>query len=557
MSKKPKKFNKILVHEEIKQSISFKHKSKVNNNCQINQIKIPLYNNPLYIKTEINPIEKDKYLIQKENNIFELAHNKNHKNNLQNSKKNIYIKKKIHISPKRYNSQRTLNNNFFLSRFSNTYKSFSNSRNTLRKNNYNRIKEYINKNNNHSTQGRSPPFNDSIKKVYENSRNIHLTERNSLQRKNICIYPYLSNNDFNRYKYLTTDFENNQSKIRKIIENEEKNSSKIQKRSTKGFYESYIIKIQSVIRGYLLNKRLDKILRNYINIKEAIETIKKFYKRKILIIIKQFKLKKRYLYQNRYYNIKSNYLQNELNDNKAKENMNLEYKINELINEKNELQTNYNNLKEFMNKYNQLINEKAEMLQEIDNLRKSIKKIQTNNITYNYNKNITRYQIQKQNNLNIINHKGNNLEIIDNSHNNIESKKCQSINTFLTLGKETKDKNEYRQDNKNELLKISKMKYLFKIKENKVKIILCKYFHKFYYLSLVRKVNKIENQKYKINVINRRYNIFNNYENQNNIEPHISIKTLSDNSSVFNDGKGRNLSIITGYNIIEEDNKRK
>ena len=89
MSKKPKKFNKILVHEEIKQSISFKHKSKVNNNCQINQIKIPLYNNPLYIKTEINPIEKDKYLIQKENNIFELAHNKNHKNNLQNSKKNI------------------------------------------------------------------------------------------------------------------------------------------------------------------------------------------------------------------------------------------------------------------------------------------------------------------------------------------------------------------------------------------------------------------------------------------------------------------------------------
>ena len=149
------------------------------------------------------------------------------------------------------------------------------------------------------------------------------------------------------------------------------------------------------------------------------------------------------------------------------------------------------------------------------------------------------------------------MEIIDNSHNNIESKKCQSINTFLTLGKETNDKNEYRQDNENELLKISKMKYLFKIKENKVKIILCKYFYKFYYLSLIRKVNKIENQKYKINVINRRYNIFNNYENQNNIEPHISIKTLSDNSSVFNDGKGRNLSIITGYNIIEEDNKKK
>ena len=39
--------------------------------------------------------------------------------------------------------------------------------------------------------------------------------------------------------------------------------------------------------------------------------------------------------------------------------------------------------------------------------------------------------------------------------------------------------------------------------------------------------------------------------------PYISIKTLSDNSSVFNDAKGKNLTIITSFNTNEEDNKRK
>ena len=100
------------------------------------------------------------------------------------------------------------------------------------------------------------------------------------------------------------------------------------------------------------------------------------------------------------------------------------------------------------------------------------------------------------------------------------------------------------------------MKYLIKIKENKTQNILYKYFLKFHYYSLSNSVNNIENNKPKINVINRRYNNIDNNQN-NNLLPYISIKTLSDNSSVFNDAKGKNLAIITSFNTNDEDNKRK
>ena len=61
---------------------------------------------------------------------------------------------------------------------------------------------------------------------------------------------------------------------------------------------------------------------------------------------------------------------------KIKENKNIQFKINELINEKNEQQINFKDLKDFMINYKQLINEKAEMLQEINKLRKTINKLQ-------------------------------------------------------------------------------------------------------------------------------------------------------------------------------------
>ena len=105
------------------------------------------------------------------------------------------------------------------------------------------------------------------------------------------------------------------------------------------------------------------------------------------------------------------------------------------------------------------------------------------------------------------------------------------------------------------------MKYLFKNKENKAKTYLNKYFYRFYYLGLINNINKAENNKPKISVINRRYNVYNNYENINNFAPHISIKTLSDNSSVFTERRGQNIDLdnrnLYSNNLLEEDYKRK
>ena len=128
---------------------------------------------------------------------------------------------------------------------------------------------------------------------------------------------------------------------------------------------------------------------------------------------------------------------------------------------------------------------------------------------------------------------------------------------LFTLGEESKDNKESINNDKNELLKLCKIKCLFKNKENKIKIILYKYFYKFYYLGLINNVIINKNKTPKINLINRRYNAFNNIDNQNNFLPHVSVKTLSDNSSVFNDGKGKNLSIMTGYIFTDESNKKK
>ena len=586
MSLKRSNLERIIVQEEVKKPISFRHKRKDNNYTNSEKIKIPLYNNPLYIKTETNPIENTNYETQNENKIIDLTYNQNFHNkkvllNKNNSQKNIYVKKNIRLSPQRCNSERELNNNFFLSKINNTYQTYSNSINNIKNKNYNRIKEinnnnqniininlikeknnyienniinkfYINKNKNRKNTTKVGKFslsNSSINNKTEDiKKNINLTESNSFRRKSHYINHYLIKNDLNKINNPTINQEKETNSKRTIMNYLSKTTKPIEE-----YNEFCIIKIQSVFRGFLLNKRLDKILRYYINIKEAEAIIKRFFQKKVIKNLIQFKQKKRYQHQNIYYCKKRNYSQYDLNNVEKNDNIHLQMKINELINEKNQIQTNYNNLREFMNKYKQLINEKAEMLQEIDNLRKTINKLQNikrQKLTNNKAKVI--YIIQKQKSLKVINHKN----MIINSNETNETKKDQNINAFLTLGKESIDNNDAMQNDKNELKKC-KIKYLLKNKENKIKIILNKYFYKFYYLGLKNNINKSENNKPKISVINRRYKVYNNYENANNFLSHISIKTLSDNSSAFNDGKGRNLSILTGLNFTDEDNKKK
>ena len=577
-----------IINEEMSKPISSRQKRK-NNYFYSDKTKFSLYNNPLNIKTQFNPNESKNYLTKNETsfNIIELNSHYNYQTSIDllnktNSQKNIYIKK----NTQRHNSDQDLNKNF-LSKIINTQRTHSNSRNNNNKNllkykdfkiieesnessnnkqniiNINLIKEknnyienniinqiYINKNNN-KTKTDFLQLKQTINKSEDNQDQLNLTERNSIKRRINYVYHYSTNNDSNRYQtsYQEKDKEKEPKNIRANLIKKVNNLPKLIKeyKDKNKYNEILVIKIQSAIRGYLLNKRLDKILRNYINIKEANIIIKRFYKRKIFKIIFCKKQIKRYVHQNIYYLKKRNYSKNKIcskNNNNKNENIHLQIKISELIKEKNELQTNYKNLKEFMDRYKQLITEKAQMLQEIDKLRKinnRLLKMQRESREKN-----SIYKIQKQNNLTIISH---NI-----SNQNKESKKYQNINSFLISGKKSKDNKFEISDNKNELKKY-RLKYLIKIKENKVNNILYKYFFKFYYNCLINSKNLIENKKPKINVINRRYNNFDN--NQNNALPYISIKTLSDNSSVFNDAKGKNLNIITSFNINDEENKKK
>jgi len=557
-------------------------------NLKEDSSKIPIFNNPLFIKADINQNDNKNYLTYNDNNIMEITSDKNYLtqvNILNKNKKNIYVKKNIHIKHHRSNSERDFNK-ILCSKLNNNHKKFSNSRNNIKKGfknyrEYNIIEENENSSSNQNIininlikEKNNYVENNIINKIYlnENTRNMvhsqlnesinnidqninnnykmNLTGRNYLRRKSKYIYHYFTNNNTN--KNNTNNKENETSYIRKNFKKRINYLPKVKIKNSFDNNEFYIVKIQSAIRGYLLNKRLDKILRNYINIKEANFIIKRYYKRIIFKLIKRIKQnRKKYSLQNIYYYKKRNYSQrNLIVQEKKNDEFHLETKINELIKEKNELQTNYQNLKEFMNKYKQLISEKEEMIREIDKLRQInnilIDKQQHDLIRDNI-KQYNKFKIQKQNELNFVNNK----KISLNKENNIKLKelKNQSLDTFLTSGK---DNNEAIQNNKDEL-KLYKLKYLLKYKENKLKNILCKYFFKFKYLDLINSVNKIE-IKPKISVINRRYN---NLENSNNFVSYISIKTLSDNSSVFNDGKGKNLSIFTGTNIAEEDIKKK
>ena len=93
---------------------SSQHNINNNNYSHSEKIKIPLYNNLLYIETELNDNENEKYKYLTRNNekyLTELTsyHNlltQKYINDLKTKQpKNIYIKKNIIISPERSNSE--------------------------------------------------------------------------------------------------------------------------------------------------------------------------------------------------------------------------------------------------------------------------------------------------------------------------------------------------------------------------------------------------------------------------------------------------------------------
>ena len=549
---------------------SSQHNMNNNNYSHSEKIKIPLYNNLLYIETELNDNENEKYKYLTRNNekyLTELTsyHNlltQKYINDLKTKQpKNIYIKKNIIISPERSNSETDFKK-IFQTKLSNTQRSHNNIRNKIKKGikknmeakepknnqniiNINLIKEknnyienniineiYINKNKNNISKKNNLSLTNSINRNEQKVKGMNLTERNSFQRRNNYIYHYFTNNE--SFKNTTAYIKKEPNTQRNIIKKKVNNLPKVNKKKVNNYNETFIIKIQSVFRGYLLNKSLDKILRHYINIKAADKIIKNIYIKKIFELLKNIKQWKRYLHQNIYYNRNRNNSSNRsLNKNKDYLNKELQFKINELINEKNELQSNYKNLKEFMNHYKLLIIENTEMKKEIDNLKQKLNLLLGNERNHKINKN----KIQKQKDIKII------------GTQNIYLNQNSNINEFFTLGKELND----NQKDINELTKY-KLKYLLKNKELKTKNLLHKYFYKLYYYDFFNPNIKSNKKNNNVCVINKRYN---NIENQNNMVSHISIKTLSDNSSVFNDGKWKNLSIINPLNMTDEENKRK
>ena len=153
MSLKQNNFRRIIVQEEIKNPISFRYKRKNNNINNSDKNTNPINNKPFYIKTDLNQIENINFLISNENNNIGIAHKHNFSYNIDflnknDSQKNIYVKKNMHISPQRCNSDRVLNNNFFHPKSSNYHQIFSFSRNNIKNKNFNRIKIFNDKNNN-------------------------------------------------------------------------------------------------------------------------------------------------------------------------------------------------------------------------------------------------------------------------------------------------------------------------------------------------------------------------------------------------------------------------
>ena len=424
---------------------------------------------------------------------------------------------------------------------------------------------YINKNKNKKNKAiYQKKINNSINSSLTNIHNesVNLTERNTIPRRsNYCLH-YNRNNNIKNKGYIISH--NNSKRKLNNLHKVQRKSSKIIKDNH--YKESLLIKIQSIIRGYLLNKKLDKYLRQYMHINDGIKRIEFIFKKKYFNFIKHIRRSKRknYSFKNIYHSNKNKRNNIPSNSNKEK-NVELQFKINELIHEKIELQNNYDNLKEFVRKYKELEKENKEIKNENEKLKLKNKELLTklnankkNIFNYNLNK-YKRFSIQNQINLNIISPKR--VDLIYRKYNLNKEIKKNNKNDFFTLGTGNDD---VEQDEKDELLKISKLKCLLKNKENNIRFILFKSFVKFYYNALHNQnimsiPVDISNIKSNISSINKRYN--HNTETSNNLFNCMSIKTLSDNSSIFTERKSQNMQIenklVTSNFLIEDDNKNK
>ena len=574
--------------------------------------KIPLYKSPFYSPDKINKKINYKKLFPKireykpSQNIFPkdypssfLAPTKKESlNTVQNNSiyTGIYIRKnRIASPPKRCYSEQKMNfqNNLANSYLTLTPNKITNFNNKKNDNNINKSDRNSNSTSNYSKSNKNQNIininlyneknnyiaNNIINKIYinrnkqnnsinekkinnslnssltNNNESINLTDRKTIPRRiNYCYY-YKRKNSNQQNKSIIR-YNNSKKRIN--------NLPKVQRKPSKQYNESLIIKIQSIIRGYLLNKKLDKYLRHFIKISDGIKKIEFIFKNKFFLFLKQIKKNKRnnYNFRNIYHTNKRNNIST-TNLNKEK-NVELQNKINELINEKMELQNNYDNLKLFVRKYkelekeNKIIKNENEKLKQINN--ELLSKLNYNKqpiLNYNIHK-YKKYTIQEQISLNIISPKR--VDLIYRKYNLNKEIKNNNKNDFFTLG--TGNDDEIEQEEKNESLKKYKLKYLINKKENKIKFLLFKYFVKFYYNGLYSQ-QFIEipinlNRKVNINTFNKRYN--NNSDISNCLFNGMSIKTLSDNSSVITDRKSLlpiENKMFTNNFLIEDDNKSK
>ena len=294
-------------------------------------------------------------------------------------------------------------------------------------------------------------------------------------------------------------------------------------------------------------------MRHYLHISEGIKIIENIYKRKVILFLKNMKINKRYCISNNSFYSKRNSNSKNINNEK---NLELQVKINELINEKKELKNNYENLKEIIRKYNELIKEKQEMQKEIDILKQknnelSMQLSNTNKSFYSNSKKKTiNFIVQRQTDINIIVPKR-----VDLIYPKFNHKKFENKNDYFTLGTEYKENDEANQINNIESKKMNKIQYLIQKKEITYKFILLKYFLKFYFLGMINIVNMNipirSSRGNMLHLINRRYNNeSSNFFSNNN----MSIKTLSDNSSFITDRKSQNLP--QEKLTTDEDNKK-
>lgn len=432
------------------------------------------------------------------------------------------------------------------------------------KNNYieNKIINNIYMNKNKIKKSKEKEINKTSNDLMKYNEKITLTERVPMPRR--CNYSFYYNSHYNNirkkninkntYDCRNNSKQNEQANIgQKHPQKKINNLPKVQRKPSQKYNESAIIKIQSVLRGYLLNKKLDKYLRHYLHISEGIKIIENIYKRKVILILKNSKINKRYYLSNNLFYSKRNSNSKNISNEK---NIELQFKINELINEKKELKNNYENLKEIIRKYNELIKEKQEMQKEIDILKQknnelSIQLNNTNKFFYNNNKKKTlKFIVQRQTDINIIMPKR-----VDLIYPKFNHKKFESKNDYFTLGTENKENEEAYQPNNIDSIRMNKIKYLIQKKDATNKFILLKYFIKFYFLGMSNIVNMNipirSSRGNMIHLINRRYNNeSSNFFSNNN----MSIKTLSDNSSFITDRKSQNFQ--QEKLTTDEDNKK-